>query len=74
MKMQTITVTMTLQEAKNACMIMSKADPLGVFTGELLRRIDGAGQKAFELSVKDAEKEGQTKPTFGKIVETTKGA
>jgi hypothetical protein len=44
--MQTITIQMTLEEVRNACMIFSRADPMGVFTGALLKRIDTAARAA----------------------------
>lgn len=44
--MNEITVTMTLKEAGDALILLSKADPLGAFTGPLLRRIDAAARDA----------------------------
>ena len=67
--MATINIEMTLQEAKYVCMFLSKADPLGVCIGAILRRIDEAGKKCIEA----IENEGQMPQNFDKLATSTKG-
>jgi len=51
--MNNLNLSISLQEAKELCIILSKVDPHGVFTGDLSRRI---GKEA--VKVMESEKEG----------------
>ena len=55
--MKQLNITLTLQEAKELCIILSKVDPHHVFTGDLSKRI---GKEAVKLM--ESETEGQTTP------------
>jgi hypothetical protein len=55
--MKQINITITLQEAKDICILLSKVDPYHVSFGDLSKRI---GQEA--VKVMESEKEGQTTP------------
>jgi hypothetical protein len=50
--MKQINITITLQEAKELCIILSKVDPHHVFTGDLSKRI---GQEAVKVMEKETE-------------------
>lgn len=51
--MITLSILITLKEAEAACLIMRKGDPFGVFTGELLKRIETEARDKIENSKKD---------------------
>lgn len=55
--MNEITVQMTLKEAEAVCRILNKADPLGVFSGAVIKRVEAAARQAMT-----SEKEKQQIP------------
>jgi hypothetical protein len=45
MNTATIATTMTMQEALHVCMILTKGDPFGVFTGDFVKRVDASARR-----------------------------
>jgi hypothetical protein len=59
--MQVITIQMTLEEAKDLSKVSRGADPLGIFTGSVMKRIDTAARAALaKASQTPADSSGQT--------------
>ena len=55
----TIPLSLSLKEAESVCMFLTKADPLGVYTGGVVRRIDETARNSMEAIIKNNEMEKQ---------------
>ena len=54
--MATITINLTLKQAENLCIMMAKADPFGIWTGDVLRQIDETAKKHIHEMMAEKEK------------------
>jgi hypothetical protein len=54
--MSTITINLTLKQAENLCIMMSKSDPFGIWTGDILRQIDETAKKHIHEMMAEKEK------------------
>ena len=54
--METITITLTLKQAENLCIMMCKSDPFGIWTGEPLKQIDAKAKQLIHDKIAEKEK------------------
>ena len=54
--MSTISINLSLKQAENLCIMMSKADPFGIWTGEPLKQIDEKAKKLIHEMMAEKEK------------------